>query len=432
MKYFSLNGNANEVSFEEAVVKGLAPDRGLYFPKEIPVLDKSFVNNLAAFPNQEIAFKTIQPFVGNDIESESLRKIINETLCFEFPLISIEENIHSLELFHGPTLAFKDVGARFMARCLAYFNKQSNRKITVLVATSGDTGGAVANGFLGVDGVEVVILYPKGRVSAIQEGQLTTLGNNITALEVNGSFDDCQTMVKSAFLDSQITQKITLTSANSINVARWLPQMFYYFFAFKTLENPLHKKVAFAVPSGNFGNICAGLMSQQMGLPIHHFIAGTNANDTVPKFLESGTYKPKQSQATISNAMDVGDPSNFIRIQQLFNGSLNKIKTGLSSFSYTDLETKEAMQRVYKDSNYVLDPHGAIGYLALSDFLKKHPDYCGVFLETAHPAKFLETVENTLQTKISIPLPLQEVLKKEKKSRRIENYDALKEYLLTE
>ena len=432
MKYFSLNGNANEVSFEEAVVKGLAPDRGLYFPKEIPVLDKSFVNNLAAFPNQEIAFKTIQPFVGNDIESESLRKIVNETLCFEFPLIFIEENMHSLELFHGPTLAFKDVGARFMARCLAYFNQQSNRKITVLVATSGDTGGAVANGFLGVNGVEVVILYPKGRVSAIQEGQLTTLGNNITALEVNGNFDDCQTMVKSAFLDSQITQKITLTSANSINVARWLPQMFYYFFAFKTLENPLHKKVAFAVPSGNFGNICAGLMAQHMGLPIDHFIAGTNVNDTVPKFLETGTYKPKQSQATISNAMDVGDPSNFIRIQQLFNGSLSKIKTGLSSFSYTDWETKEAMQRVYKDCNYVLDPHGAIGYLALSDFLKKHPDYCGVFLETAHPAKFLETVENTLQTKISIPLPLQEVLKKEKKSRRIENYDALKEYLLTE
>ncbi|WP_304139694.1 threonine synthase, partial [Mesonia mobilis] len=346
-----------------------------------------------------------------------------------FPLVKLDERTYSLELFHGPTMAFKDVGARFMARCLGYFNRnKKDQKIRVLVATSGDTGGAVAHGFLGVEGVEVIILYPSGKVSEIQEKQLTTLGQNITALEVDGTFDDCQAMVKQAFLDEELTT-LNLTSANSINVARWLPQMFYYFFAYKELK-PLHKKLVFSVPSGNFGNICAGMLAKSLGLPIEFFVAATNVNDTVPQFLKTGTYSAKPSTATISNAMDVGDPSNFVRIQQLYSNDTEALKETFTSFSFSDDETKKAMKEIYTKTNYITDPHGAVGYLGWQKIKDEFPDALGIFLETAHPVKFLETVEETLSTKIAIPQQIKEVIQKEKKSITIQSYSALKDYLL--
>ncbi|WP_299840032.1 threonine synthase [uncultured Tenacibaculum sp.] len=425
MKYHSLNNNSEAVSFKEAVVKGLAPDRGLYFPEHITPLSKEFIENLDQYSNEEIAFEAIKQFVGNEIPSDTLRQIVSETINFDFPVVTLQENIGTLELFHGPTLAFKDVGARFMARCLGYFNAQNPEKVTVLVATSGDTGGAVANGFLGVDGVDVVILYPSGKVSEIQEKQLTTLGQNITALEVNGVFDDCQDMVKSAFLDNEISRQ--LTSANSINVARWLPQMFYYFFAYKQLYKQ-HSNIVFSVPSGNFGNICAGMMAQKLGLPIRHFIAATNVNDTVPQFMKDGNYNPKASKPTISNAMDVGNPSNFIRIQKLFNHSLEDLQSIFSSYSFSDELTKDAMQRIYNNSNYIADPHGAVGYLGLENYQLKKDEF-GVFLETAHPVKFLDVVESTLDKKIEIPKDIKEIITKEKKSIVISTYEDLKSFL---
>lgn len=425
MKYFSLHHKAPIVSFKEAVVNGLAPDRGLYFPENSTPLPKDFIENLDQFSNEEIAFRVIQQFVGDEIPEDILRQIVSETIAFDFPVVQIEENIGSLELFHGPTLAFKDVGARFMARCLGYFNQQNAEKVTVLVATSGDTGGAVANGFLGVKGVEVVILYPSGKVSDIQEKQLTTLGQNITALEVDGVFDDCQEMVKSAFLDSEIDRQ--LTSANSINVARWLPQMFYYFFAYKQLYKR-HKNIVFSVPSGNFGNICAGMLAQKLGLPIKHFIAATNINDTVPLFMVAGNYEPKPSQPTISNAMDVGNPSNFIRIQELFQQNFDDLKAVFSSYSFSDGETKNAIKRIYSNSNYITDPHGAVGYLGLEKHGLKNNEF-GVFLETAHPVKFLDVVENTLDKTIDIPEDIQGLIQKEKKSIHIQTYEELKTFL---
>ncbi len=425
MNYYSLNHKAPNVSFKDAVVNGLAPDRGLYFPENITPLPEDFIQNIDQFTKEEIAFKAIEQFIGDEIPKDILQKIVAETISFDFPVVPIDKNIGTLELFHGPTLAFKDVGARFMARCLGYFNQKNTNKVTVLVATSGDTGGAVANGFLGVKGVDVVILYPSGKVSDIQEKQLTTLGQNITALEVNGVFDDCQDMVKSAFLDTEIKRQ--LTSANSINVARWLPQMFYYFFAYKQLYKK-HKNIVFSVPSGNFGNICAGMMAQKLGLPIKHFIAATNVNDTVPQFMKDGKYEPKSSQPTISNAMDVGNPSNFIRIQQLFDNNFSSLKTGFSSFSFSDTETKEAMQRIYTNSSYIADPHGAVGYLGLEKHQLKADEY-GVFLETAHPVKFLDVVESTLDKKIAIPADIKELIKKEKKSILIASYKELKDFL---
>ncbi|SNR16164.1 threonine synthase [Tenacibaculum jejuense] len=425
MKYYSLNNNAKPVSFSEAVIQGLAPDRGLYFPEEIQPLPKEFIANIDQYSNEEIAFEAIKQFVGDEIPKETLQKIVSETINFDFPVVSLEENIGALELFHGPTLAFKDVGARFMARCLGYFNSQNPDKVTVLVATSGDTGGAVANGFLGVNGVDVVILYPSGKVSDIQEKQLTTLGKNITALEVHGVFDDCQDMVKSAFLDEGISRQ--LTSANSINVARWLPQMFYYFFAYKQLYKQ-HSDIVFSVPSGNFGNICAGMMAQKLGLPIKHFVAATNVNDTVPQFMKAGKYEPKASTATISNAMDVGNPSNFIRIQKLFNNDFQDLKTRFSSFSFSDDLTKDAMKRIYNTSNYVADPHGAVGYLGLETYGLQEKEF-GVFLETAHPVKFLDVVEETLSQKIPIPEEIQEIITKKKESIQISTYDELKSFL---
>ncbi|MEH6703601.1 MAG: threonine synthase [Galbibacter orientalis] len=431
MKYYSLNDtqeNKTLTSFEDAVVKGIAPDRGLYFPNEIKPLDKNFIENIEDFSNEEIAFKVIQQFVGNEIPTAILKDIVKETLCFDFPTVKVEEDIYSLELFHGPTMAFKDVGARFMARCLGYFNKDKKEEtVTVLVATSGDTGGAVASGFLGVKGVEVVILYPSGKVSDIQEKQLTTLGQNITALEVDGVFDDCQEMVKTAFLDSNLTAE-NLTSANSINVARWLPQMFYFFFAYKQLKSQ-NKELVFSVPSGNFGNICAGMMAYKLGLPVKHFVASTNINDTVPQYMATQEYSPKPSKQTISNAMDVGNPSNFIRIQRLFDNNFEALNQLFSSFSYTDEDTKKTMQAIYKTSGYVADPHGAVGYLGLKKYLNANTNSTGVFLETAHPVKFLDVVENTLDVTIPIPEQIKSVIDKNKKSITIKNYDDLKDYL---
>ena len=430
MHYYSLNKKAPNVTFKEAVVKGLAPDRGLYFPEKITELDPSFIENIEHFTNHEIAFEVIKQFVSNEIPDTELKKIVEGTLNFDFPLVPIEENISSLELYHGPTMAFKDVGARFMARCFGYFNKGDNAPhVTVLVATSGDTGGAVASGFLGVKGVDVVILYPSGKVSDIQEKQLTTLGQNIRALEVHGTFDDCQTMVKKAFLDEEIKEVMNLTSANSINVARWLPQMFYFFFTYKKLKSKL-KELVFSVPSGNFGNICAGMMAQQLGLPIKQFIASTNINDIVPNYLKTGKYEPKPSKQTISNAMDVGDPSNFIRIQEIYGNDDSKLKEQLSSYAFTDEETRETIKYIKENSGYTTDPHGAVGYLGLKKYLLGKSNIQGVFLETAHPVKFLDVVEPIIEETIDLPSQISEIIHRKKFSIEISTYEELKAFLI--
>ena len=426
MNYYSLHHESPKSTFKNAVVQGLAKDRGIYFPETITPLSKEFIANISEYSNHEIAYEVIKQFVGDEIPTNKLKEIIAETVCFDFPLVKVDDNIASLELFHGPTMAFKDVGAKFMAKCLAYFNQGNTEEITVLVATSGDTGGAVANGFLGAEGVNVVILYPSGKVSDVQEKQLTTLGQNITALEVDGVFDDCQEMVKTAFLDEEITK--TLTSANSINVARWLPQMFYFFFAYKEIHQK-HKEVIFSVPSGNFGNICAGVMAQKLGLPIKHFVASTNINDTVPNFLVDGIYTPKTSKATISNAMDVGNPSNFIRIRELFNNDLETLKRAFSSYSFTDDETRATMKEIYRNSGYVADPHGAVGYLGLKKYGLKENEF-GVFLETAHPVKFLDVVESTLPVKVEIPEQIQKVINNKKVAFKASTYQDLKDFLL--
>jgi len=431
MKYFSLNHNAPEVSFQEAVVRGLAPDKGLYFPKSINQLPESFFENIETLDNVSIAYEAIKQFVGDEIPQSDLKNILEDVLSFDFPVVELNDSISALELYHGPTMAFKDVGARFMARCLGYFNGQNETKenVTVLVATSGDTGGAVASGFLGVNGVEVVILYPSGKVSDIQEKQLTTLGQNITALEVDGVFDDCQAMVKRAFLDKGFENKRKLTSANSINIARWLPQMFYYFFAYKALKHK-GKDLVFSVPSGNYGNICAGMMAQKLGLPIQHFVTGTNANDVVPEYLKSGQYKTKSSVATISNAMDVGAPSNFIRIEELHNHSFELLKKNLSGYSYSDAKTVEAINHLKAHFNYIADPHGAIGYLALKEYLAGKSNVQGVFLETAHPIKFLPVMPNAIADIMEIPAQIKSILYLRKRSIPIINYEQLKDYLL--
>ena len=416
MYYKSLQHKAPKVSFKEAVIRGIAPDKGLYFPESITPLPPSFFENITSLSNESIALEVIQQFIGNDIPIEELKKIVSETLSFDFPTVKIEESIYALELFHGPTMAFKDVGARFMARCLSYFNRNQKNKVTVLVATSGDTGGAVADGFLGVKGVDVVILYPSGKVSDIQEKQLTTLGQNITALEVDGVFDDCQDMVKQAFLDVEL-QSQQLTSANSINVARWLPQMFYFFFAYKQFKS-IGKEIVFSVPSGNFGNICAGMMASRLGLPVAHFIGATNSNDTVPRFMKSGIYKQMASIQTISNAMDVGNPSNFVRIRHLFNSDLQLLQKWFSSFSFSDQETKEAMKKLMREHTYLADPHGAVGYLGLKEFL-----------ETAHPIKFIDVVKETTLCQPEVPPQISKVMDGKKSTIRIADYGDLKNFL---
>ena len=429
MRYYSLNKKAPKTSFKDAVIRGLAPDKGLYFPEKITPLPKIFFDNLEDLSNTDIAFEALKQFVSPDIPDDVLKTIIEGTLSFEFPVVNFDNHISTLELFHGPTMAFKDVGARFMARCLGYFNKNNTNEITVLVATSGDTGGAVANGFLGVKGVNVVILYPSGKVSDIQEKQLTTLGRNITALEVHGVFDDCQDMVKRAFLDDDLTSKMQLTSANSINVARWLPQLLYFIFTYKQIHKK-HEDIVFSVPSGNFGNVCAGMMAQQLGLPIHHFIASNNENNVVTEFLKTQLYKPKPSVQTISNAMDVGNPSNFIRIQEIYNNNFETLSRNLSSYSFSDAETKIAMKELYKKYNYVSDPHGAVGYLGCKQHLKKNPNSHCVFLETAHPTKFLDVVEDVIKEKQELPNQIKSVVDKTKVSHEISSYDELKRFLL--
>ncbi len=429
MKYFSLNKKSPAVSFKEAVIKGLAPDKGLYFPEQISPLPKEFFDNIDNLSNSEIAYTAIEQFISSEIPADVLQSIIEETLSFDFPVVKLSQSIASLELFHGPTMAFKDVGARFMARCLGYFNRDNSNEVTVLVATSGDTGAAVANGFLGVKGVNVVILYPSGKVSEIQEKQLTTLGQNIRALEVNGTFDDCQAMVKNAFSDKELTNKMQLTSANSINVARWLPQLFYFMFAYKDLYRS-NKNIVFSVPSGNFGNVCAGIMAQQLGLPIKHFIASNNENNVVTKFLETELYEPKPSVQTISNAMDVGDPSNFIRIQEIYKNRFDLLRDNLSSFSFSDKETRGAILEIFNTYDYVADPHGAVGYLGCKSYLKTNPNAFCVFLETAHPAKFLSVVEEVVQSKQNIPMQIQRVMGRTKVAKPISSYLEFKAYLL--
>ncbi|RKR08071.1 threonine synthase [Maribacter vaceletii] len=429
MNFYSLNKQAPIVSFKDAVIKGIAPDKGLYFPESITPLPASFFENIESLSNTEIAFEAIKQFVSSEIPENKLKGILDTVLDFDFPVVELNEDTATLELFHGPTMAFKDVGARFMANCLGYFSEGEDNEVTVLVATSGDTGGAVANGFLGVKGVKVVILYPSGKVSDIQERQLTTLGQNISALEVDGTFDDCQAMVKNAFLDNELLDKMQLTSANSINVARWLPQLFYFLFAYKEAKSK-GKEIVFSVPSGNFGNICAGLMAQRLGMPVKQFVAATNVNDTVPEFMRTQEYSPKPSTATISNAMDVGDPSNFIRIRHLFKDNFQDLAKNLSSYSFTDEETKKAMVEIYKDAKYTADPHGAVGYLGLKKYQKENSNTYGIFLETAHPVKFLDIVEETMDVKIPIPSQILKVMNKEKVSHKIGTYKELKSYLL--
>ena len=406
------------MDFKEATIKGLAPDKGLYFPEYIPQVDAAFIKQIENYSNAEIAYHVINPYVGDSIPVNELERIAKEAIDFDIPLVKVNGRISSLELFHGPTLAFKDVGARFMSRCLGYFAKEKDEKVIVLVATSGDTGGAVANGFYNVEGVEVVILYPSGKVSSVQEKQLTTLGNNIHALEVEGNFDDCQRMVKDAFADEALNKKLFLTSANSINIARWLPQQFYYFFAWKQWVDKDHPPVI-SIPSGNFGNICAGLLANRSGLPVKHFIAACNANDTVPEYFLSGNYNPKKAVATISNAMDVGDPSNFVRILELFKNDSTVLKNLISSYSISDDETKTTIKNVLAKENYLLDPHGAVAYIALKKYLENDNDSKGIFLETAHPVKFYDVVEPVIQQSVPIPESVQLQINKEKKSTKI-------------
>ncbi len=431
MNYYSLNKQSPTVDFKQATIAGQAPDKGLYFPETIPQIEKEFIDNIEQYSNEEIAFKVIKPYVGNCIPDEELQRIVAETVNFNIPLVPVSKGISSLELFHGPTLAFKDIGARFMSRCLGYFLKDNDKKVTVLVATSGDTGGAVANGFYDVDGVEVVVLYPSKKVSSVQEAQITTLGKNIHALEVDGTFDDCQQMVKQAFTDAELHAQLFLTSANSINVARWLPQQFYYFFAYKQWKLTYQNAPVICVPSGNFGNICAGILAHTSGLPIQHFIAACNANKVVPNYLLTEKYEPQDSVATISNAMDVGNPSNFVRILEIFHNEFGSLKNTLSSYSISDEETKKAIKEVYQQYNYLLDPHGAVGYIALKDYLQKHPSEEGIILETAHPVKFNSTIIDILGENILAQKEHELLLNGSKKSIFMKNdYQTLKKILL--
>lgn len=443
MKYYSTNRKSPEATLEKAVVKGLAEDKGLYMPERIKPLSKNFYNNIEKLTFQEIAYNVADSFFGEDVDAESLKRIVYDTLQFDCPVVKVTENIYTLELFHGPTLAFKDVGARFMARLLQYFlnkggeyaansNCTKNKNVNVLVATSGDTGSAVANGFLGVDGIHVYVLYPKGKVSPIQECQFTTLGRNITAIEVDGVFDDCQALVKNAFMDEELNAHMKLTSANSINVARFLPQAFYYFNAYARMkELGLEENLVMCVPSGNFGNICSALFGKRMGLSVKRFVAANNANNVFFKYLQNGVYEPMASVQTIANAMDVGDPSNFARIYDLYNGSHAEISKDISGATYSDAEIAKTMKACYQQTGYVLDPHGACGFQALTDTLQDGE--IGVFCETAHPAKFKDTVDSILNTDINIPERLQAFMKGEKRSIPMsKNFADFKAFLMNE
>ena len=434
MKYYSTNGTAPIADLHKAVVKGLAEDRGLYMPEKIKTLPQVFFDDIEKLSFQDIAYNVASAFFGEDVDLDALKDIVYDTLSFDCPVVQVKDSIYTLELFHGPTLAFKDVGARFMARLLQYFIKQEgkNEQVNVLVATSGDTGSAVANGFLGVDGIHVYVLYPKGKVSPIQECQFTTLGRNITAIEVDGVFDDCQALVKNAFMDAELNQHMKLTSANSINVARFLPQAFYYFNAYARMkEQGKADNLVMCVPSGNFGNICAALFGHEMGLPIKRFIAANNANDIFYKYLQTGKYEPKPSKQTLANAMDVGDPSNFARIYDLYGKSHERITSLISGATYTDDQIRETMRQCYQDTKYILDPHGACGYQALVDGLKE--DEVGVFCETAHPAKFKEKVDDILGIDVTIPDRLAAFMRGEKQSVPMsKDFADFKQYLLSE
>ena len=432
MRYISLNHNSQPVDFKTAVMNGLAPDKGLYFPEEVISLPKKITDNIKSIDDHELCYEVIKGYIGEDFSKDELIQIIKKTIDFKIPLNKIGDNpIYSLELFHGPTLAFKDIGAKFLALCMDKIKNDFNSKgITVLVATSGDTGGAVAKGFEGLDGINVCILYPKGRISEVQEKQITTNDKNIIAFEVNGDFDDCQKMVKDAFNDLEIKSKITLTSANSINIARWLPQMFYYFLAIKKMDN--ENDNIFSVPSGNFGNICAGILSKEIGLNIKLFLASTNINKTVPEYLESGIYSPEKTKPTISNAMDVSDPSNFVRIQKIFNNDIQKIKKMIKAYSFNDNQTREAIKDVYNRNNYLMDPHSAIGYLGIKSYLSNHStNSSGIFLSTAHPIKFKEQVEKSIGKEIPMPSRLKGIMEKSKRSIEIKSYNDLKDQLLS-
>ncbi len=431
MLYYSTNKKAKEVSLKEAVIKGLASDKGLFMPSVIRQLPKAFFHNISEMSFQEISFIIAGAFFGEDVEADALKALVYDALNFDAPVVPVTDRIYSLELFHGPTAAFKDVGARFMARLLGYFiGKERREQVDVLVATSGDTGSAVANGFLGVQGIHVYVLYPKGKVSTIQEKQFTTLGRNITALEINGTFDDCQALVKSAFMDADLNVAMNLTSANSINVARFLPQSFYYFYAYaQMLRQGKGDNLVFCVPSGNFGNLTAGLFAKRMGLPVKRFIAANNRNDVFLQYLQTGQYEPRPSVATIANAMDVGAPSNFARILDLYGDSHEAICAEISGASYSDQQIRQTLSSVYQTSGYLLDPHGACGYQALEDGLQA--DETGVFLETAHPAKFLDTVESVIGKKVVIPDTLKAFMNGKKQSVELPaNFEVFKTYLL--
>jgi threonine synthase len=428
MHYFSTNRKSPHVTFREATITGQPDDKGLYFPYEIPKYSADFISNLLKRSNAEIAFEVIRPFTAGEIDDESLFSICAEAVNFNFPLVKISDAISALELFHGPTFAFKDVGARFMSRCLKYFSDDSGQKTAVIVATSGDTGGAVANGFYGIEGIEVVILYPKGKVSGVQEAQLTTLDKNVTAVEIHGNFDDCQRLAKQALGDEELKKNARLTSANSINIARWLPQQFYYYYALKQWNG---EPPVISVPSGNFGNLAAGLLAAASGLPIKKFIAACNANDTVPEFMKTGQYSPKPSVHTLSNAMDVGDPSNFVRILESFDGEVSKLAEGFNAATISDVETVETIRDVYQKYGYVLDPHGAVGYRALSDYLNDNQMDKGIVLETAHPVKF-ESIKEIIDAEIEIPKFVRELNSLKKKVIEIEaDYGLLKEIIHT-
>ena len=429
MDYYSLNNKNHKVNFKEALFNGLAPDRGLYFPQEIKSLKKSFISNLNDYDKIEISMEVISQFIGNQIDKQSLKKIIEHSIDFEFPLKKIDENISVLELFHGPSMAFKDVGARFTSRCLSHFiRKGYNKKVTVLVATSGDTGAAVASGFHKVEGIDVFILYPKNKISNIQEKQISTFSDNIFPIEVEGTFDDCQKIVKDALIDKDLTSNFNFTTANSINISRWIPQTLYYFFAYSQLPSDL-EKFSFSIPSGNYGNLFSSLVSKELGLPIENIISSNNINNPVERYFKSGVYTPMHSKETLSNAMDVGDPSNFKRVNEIFDLDLVKMKGTLHAFSFTDYQTMDTIKYLLKNFNYLCDPHGAISYLGAKKFINNNLGSHCIFLETAHFYKFYDEIKNLIDVDFNIPSQLKSILDKEKKSVTIKDYYNFKEHM---
>lgn len=429
MLYYSLNGYPGKVDFQQATLRGQAPDKGLYFPESIPRWDQDFINNIKHLEQSEIAFLVLKPYVGECIPERILKEIIRDTLSFEMPLKQISEEIYSLELFHGPTLAFKDLGARFLSRCMGYFSSLDKKNKVILVATSGDTGGAVADGFYNVEGTKVVILYPSGKVSPVQEKQLTALGGNIQAIEIQGDFDACQRLVKKAFADIELNKQVQLTSANSINIARWIPQQLFYVLAFSMWKE--NSTPVFSVPSGNFGNICAGMLAERSGLPVKQFIASCNKNDAFVRFMKTGMYEGLKSIQTISNAMDVGDPSNFIRILELYEKNEHLLKSKTSSYSFSDQETMDAIRNVYLKHNYILDPHTAVAYLGMDTWQKANRGNKGIIVGTAHPVKFPQVVENVITEEIKIPKKLEKLMKKQKNSMLVaDNYTDIRNILL--